>query len=72
MERRRIVDAVTEISDDVSRAFSARMIRFFCTGDTRANTVVCSATCAESRVVRLVEFVAENNTSGFEAHPSQM
>ena len=44
MQRRRIVDSVTENPTPWPRCFNARMIRFFCAGDTRAKMTPCSAT----------------------------
>ena len=50
VQRRRVVDAVAEIADDVAaRACSARMMRFFCAGVTRQNRLTCSTRAAQRR-----------------------
>ena len=43
------------------------MIRVFCAGETRAKTVVRSATCAERRVRHRVELLAEHDAARLEA-----
>ena len=44
------------------------MIRFFCAGETRANTCVVSATCASAGSVIRVQIVAETMSLGFESY----